>query len=102
VATTSLHLHRKQTAPVIDDNERVEERAPPVAYSIAEFCKAHRISEAFFYKLRKAGLGPREMALGTRRLISAEAAAEWRRERTEASIALPRAEIRPPKSKVAP
>jgi hypothetical protein len=31
--------------------------------------------------LRNSGRGPREMILGTRRVISAEAAADWRRER---------------------
>jgi hypothetical protein len=25
----------------------------PAAYSIAEFCKAHRISESMFFKLKK-------------------------------------------------
>jgi hypothetical protein len=54
---------------------------PPVAFSIREFCEAHRISEAFYYDLRNTGRGPREMVLGTRRIISAEAAADWRRER---------------------
>ena len=51
------------------------------AFSIAEFCARHCISRAHFYNLRNAGEGPREMALGTRVLISAEAAAEWRRQR---------------------
>jgi hypothetical protein len=54
---------------------------PPIAYTIREFCEAHRISQAFFYDLRNSGRGPREMILGTRRVISAEAAADWRRER---------------------
>ena len=48
------------------------------AYSVAEFCAAHGISRATFYNLLKAGLGPRIMKLGSRTLISAEAAAEWR------------------------
>ena len=34
---------------------------PRAAYSIPEFCEAHRICEAFYYKLRALGLGPREM-----------------------------------------
>jgi hypothetical protein len=57
---------------------------PPLAFSIREFCEAHRISQAFYYDLRNSGRGPREMVLGTRRVISAEAAADWRRERTAA------------------
>lgn len=54
---------------------------PPVAYTISEFCLEHRISVAYYYKQRKLGLGPREMILGRRRLISAEDAAAWRRAR---------------------
>ncbi|HVQ80138.1 MAG TPA: hypothetical protein VMS82_09345, partial [Pseudolabrys sp.] len=30
------------------------------AYSIPEFCEAHRISESMYYKIRSAGLGPKE------------------------------------------
>jgi hypothetical protein len=51
------------------------------AYSIPEFCTAHRICEAFYYKLRNAGLGPREMRAMRKVTISVEAATEWRRER---------------------
>ena len=54
---------------------------PPAAYSIKAFCIAHNISEAFFFKLKKEGRGPREMAVGRRTLISIEAAADWRHER---------------------
>ena len=54
---------------------------PRLALSIPEFCKAHGISEGFFYKLKKQGCGPREMKVGARTLISLEAAAEWRRAR---------------------
>jgi hypothetical protein len=53
------------------------------AYSIDEFCKAHRISRAMYYKLDQQGLAPRVMRVGTRALISKEAAADWRREREE-------------------
>ena len=54
---------------------------PRLALSIPEFCKAHGISEAFFYKLKKQRKGPREMKLGARTLITFESAAEWRRAR---------------------
>ncbi len=50
------------------------------AYTIVEFCIAHRISRAGFYNLLKSGTAPRVMKVGARRLISAEAAAEWRRQ----------------------
>jgi len=61
--------------------QKDEAAPPPVAYSIREFCEAHRISTAFYYDLRNTGRGPREMIVGARRIISGEAAADWRRER---------------------
>ena len=39
------------------------------AFSIREFCAAHRISQSMYFKMRAMGLGPREMAVGSRRLI---------------------------------
>lgn len=50
------------------------------AFSVDEFCAAHGISRAMFYKLCGDGKGPRLMAVGTRKLISLEAAADWRRQ----------------------
>lgn len=56
------------------------------AFTIAEFCARNgKISRAFYFKLRSEGLGPRELRLGTRVLITAEAAADWRREREAAT-----------------
>ena len=54
---------------------------PRLALSIGEFCTSHNLSEAFYYKLKRHGEGPREMKVGARTLISVEAAAEWRRAR---------------------
>jgi predicted DNA-binding transcriptional regulator AlpA len=48
-------------------------------YSVDEFCSAHAISRAMFYKLRADGKAPRTMSVGSRTLISYEAAADWRR-----------------------
>ena len=55
------------------------------AYSIEEFCARHRISVQAFYKYRS--LMPRTFNVGTRVLISKEAAAAWRREREAATAA---------------
>jgi hypothetical protein len=55
------------------------------AYSIGEFCSRHRISPQLFYKLKPHGLMPATFNVGTRVLISREAAAEWRRERENAA-----------------
>jgi hypothetical protein len=57
----------------------------PMAYTVDEFCLAHHISRPFFYKLLKDGVGPRTMKLGSRTLISIEAATLWRREREAAT-----------------
>jgi hypothetical protein len=59
-----------------------ETRVTPAAYSIDQFCIAHgNICRASYYNMKKAGKGPREMRVGSRVLISQEAAAEWRRAR---------------------
>jgi hypothetical protein len=52
---------------------------PIGAYSIAEFCRAHNLSRAFFYILLKRGNGPTVMKVGKRTLVSEEAAKDWRR-----------------------
>jgi hypothetical protein len=51
---------------------------PTGAYSIVEFCRAHRVSRAFFYVLLKRGDAPKVMTVGRRRLVSDEAAKDWR------------------------
>ena len=67
--------------PSVTGREPQGSASADLVYTISEFCHRHHVSVAFYYKQRKLGLGPREMVLGRRRLISAEAAAEWRRER---------------------
>ena len=68
--------------PEVTGRRVFEVASPLVAFTIREFCKAHRISISYYYELKKIGRAPREMALGTRRIISAEAAAAWRAENT--------------------
>jgi hypothetical protein len=51
---------------------------PTLAFRVAEFCDAHRISRAHYYALRKQGLGPRETALLGVTIITHEDAAAWR------------------------
>jgi hypothetical protein len=59
------------------------------AYSIDEFCAAHGpISRGTLYNMWRVGTGPRFMIVGGgngKRIISTEAAAEWRREREAAA-----------------
>ena len=57
-------------------------------FTVNEFCARHRISVQLFYKNRKQM--PRTFNVGTRVLISKEAAAAWRREREQAAKAAER------------
>lgn len=50
-------------------------------FSVKEFCKFAGISQSFYYVLKAQGIGPTEIRLGGRRLISRETAAEWLKER---------------------
>jgi hypothetical protein len=52
---------------------------PTAAFTVNEFCSAHRISRALLYILLKQGRGPAVMKAGRRTLISSEAAEAWRR-----------------------
>ena len=48
------------------------------AVSIPVFCQTHGISRAHFYNLMKRGKAPRTLLVGRRRLVSEQAAADWR------------------------
>jgi predicted DNA-binding transcriptional regulator AlpA len=64
------NMHRESNFPV-------ERRA----FTLNKFCQAHGISRAMFYKLLKAGQAPRFAKIGSKILITTEAAAEWLRAR---------------------
>jgi excisionase family DNA binding protein len=53
------------------------------SFSIQEFCVRHGISRSAFYKAIDAGQAPRLMRVGSRVMISKEAAEAWRREREQ-------------------
>jgi hypothetical protein len=60
----------------------------PSAQSIDEFCRDNGISRATYYNLKRVQKAPIEMAVGHRRLISAEAAEAWRRAREAEAAAM--------------
>jgi hypothetical protein len=62
------------------------------AFTVAEFCAAHRVSRSSLYKAWAQGTGPRYLRNGKKVLITIEAARDWRRER-EAASAQPAAEM---------
>jgi predicted DNA-binding transcriptional regulator AlpA len=49
------------------------------AQSITEFCRRHGLCRATFYNLKKRDEAPAVMKVGSRVLVTAEAAAAWRR-----------------------
>jgi hypothetical protein len=72
----TVHRHGDGERTGDDDDDHPVERE---AFTIKEFCRAHRISEPLYFKMKKLGKGPREMHALGRIMISVEAAAEWRR-----------------------
>jgi hypothetical protein len=58
-----------------------------LAMSVDQFCAAFNLGRDSFYSLLKQGIGPQCMMIGTRRLITVEAAQKWAREREEAAAA---------------
>lgn len=57
------------------------------SHSIAQWCAMRSISRPFYYRLKSKGLGPREMRVLGKILITDEADAEWQRTRQAESVA---------------
>lgn len=55
------------------------------AQTIQEFCVDNGVSRSSLYNMWGEGIGPRFMRVGVKKLITAEAAAEWRAAREAAS-----------------
>jgi hypothetical protein len=49
-----------------------------LAFSISQFCSLHNISRSKLYQLWAVGRGPRVKQIGRKKIITTEAAAEWR------------------------
>lgn len=83
---------KKTTQQSVADDKATPIRGPPTPaawYTIRTFCEAHKLSQAMYFKLKGEGRGPREIAVGSRRFITFEAAADWRAAReAETSAAL--------------
>ena len=58
---------------------------PRLGFRIPEFCRAFGISQDFYYRLQRAGLGPKTMKMGHVTIISVAAADDWRRVREAAT-----------------
>ncbi|WP_338833542.1 hypothetical protein [Bradyrhizobium septentrionale] len=55
------------------------------AFSLATFCRRHGISLPTYYRIAQQGLAPATFSIGSRVLVSKEAAARWRAAREAAS-----------------
>ena len=72
------------------EHSPARQKVTRAAFTIDEFCEAHRISRGALYGMWRAGTGPKFMLVGEadgKRIITNEAAAEWRRERQAATQA---------------
>ena len=71
----------------MDHGEQMSlEHAPQrqLCFTVLEFCTAHRVSRSWIYQEWKAGRGPRFKRVGRKKIITDEAAADWRNEDAEA------------------
>ena len=61
------------------DKAKPDEFAPlfEPSYTIPEFCRVERISQAYYAKIRAMGLGPEEMRIGTVVRITHTKRLEW-------------------------
>lgn len=73
-------MSRLTHSPLIDCIAGADVPAIPVVYTVAEFCSAHKISRSKLYQLWRSGMGPRTIKIGSKNLITAEAANAWRRQ----------------------
>jgi hypothetical protein len=74
-------MFARQETKMLND----EQLTAPAVYTVDEFCKAHRVGKTRLYELWLSGRGPRFFYNGTHRRITAEAAADWRRDMESAS-----------------
>jgi hypothetical protein len=92
-ATANRATRGHNRGPPLDDDGPKYRRRPvsadanSLSMSIREFCRLHGISEDQFYKMQREEWGPTVMHVGSRTLISREAAERWRREREAAATA---------------
>jgi hypothetical protein len=87
ISKQSKNFYHAQTGAFGDDLGQMSlEHAlqRQLAFTIAEFCRAHRVSRSWLYAEWRAGRGPRFKRIGRKKIITDEAAADWRHEDTEA------------------
>jgi hypothetical protein len=78
--TSTMSLQHSRASEGDGPHRPHPHRGEPAAYTVDEFCTAHRIGRSHLYKLWRAGVGPRFFLVGNKRRISNEAASDWRRQ----------------------
>jgi hypothetical protein len=69
---------KNQLAAAVEAITNLANRDEAASFSISEFCKRHRMSEAQYHKLKRDGRGPRVMSTGSMGVrISRAAEADW-------------------------
>jgi predicted DNA-binding transcriptional regulator AlpA len=68
-----------------------DSRAMRPSFTLPEWCQYRKLSRSMFYKLAAQGRAPKTHYIGTRRLISGEADAEWLAAREAESTGAPAA-----------
>ena len=77
-------MSRETTSAVLTTHMRPVVMRRSGASSVDQFCADHCLSRRTYYNMRNEGIGPEEMKVGRRVLISDEAAARWRAAREAA------------------
>ena len=62
-------------------------REPNDLHDIPSFCTANKISQSYYFALKRQGRGPREIKMGRATRITPEAERDWRREREAETMA---------------
>lgn len=65
---------------------RRSEKPEPLAFTISGFCERHNISRRLFYNLLEQGRAPELMRVGSKPLVSVEAAAAWRKRMAQGAM----------------
>jgi hypothetical protein len=50
---------------------------PQPVFTIKKFCERYEIAPSFFFKLQRQGKAPRTLRVGSKVLITSQAAADW-------------------------
>jgi hypothetical protein len=83
-ASVRPFLLRAPMLPTTKEASRMSQPEPP-SYTISSFCLAENITRPVYYKLKRQGLGPKEMRYGRVVRISSRARSEWQRAREKST-----------------